>query len=69
MKINHCFFVAEVFRHNNPHFQKLQNWADLRQHSVSDINVYKYNLLKLDNFHFIQLHLYKISKLIHHNNN
>ena len=30
------FLCAQVFRHNNPHFQKLQNWADLRQHSFSD---------------------------------
>ena len=36
MKLNHCFFVSHVFRHNNPHLQKLQNWADLRQISVSD---------------------------------
>ena len=36
MKINHFFFVSQVVKHNNPHFQKLQNWAELRQHSVSD---------------------------------
>ena len=37
-KINHCFFAphSQVFRHNNPHSQMLQTWADLRQHSVSD---------------------------------
>ena len=36
MKINHCFFLSQVFRHNNLHFQKLLNWAELRQHPVSD---------------------------------
>ena len=36
MKINHCFFAPQVFRHNNPHFRKLQTGADLRQRSVSD---------------------------------
>ena len=30
MRISHCFFVPQVFRHNNPHFQKLQNWTGLR---------------------------------------
>ena len=36
MRIYHCFFAPQVFRHNNPRFQKLQNWADLWQHSVND---------------------------------
>ena len=66
MKMNHCFFAPQVFRHNKPYFQKLQNRADLRQRSISDKI---YHLLKLDNFNFIHLHYYMISKIIHHNNN
>ena len=32
----HCAFAPQVFRHNNPHFQRLQSWAGLRLHRVSD---------------------------------
>ena len=36
MRIGRCVFALQVFRHNNPHFQKLHSRADLRQHCVSD---------------------------------
>ena len=42
MRIGQCAFAPQVCRHNNPHFQKLQNWSDLRLHRVSDI----YHLLQ-----------------------
>ena len=32
----HCAFAPRVFRHNNPHFRKLQSWSDLRLHRVND---------------------------------
>ena len=36
LRIGHCAFAPQVFRHSNPRFQKLQSWADLRLHRVSD---------------------------------
>ena len=36
VKIIQSIVVHQVFRRNHPHFQKLQNWANLRQHFVND---------------------------------